>query len=457
MSNEEKSGLKHWVPAFVLMVCVVLAFFDKISIAVLFSDPHFQSSMGIAKDKAKLGWLMTSFLLAYGFSSVFLSFLGDIFNPKKMLFWSVTSWGLLMLCMGFTTSYSGMLILRVLLGLAEGPLFALAYTIVKQTYTDRQQARASTMFLLGTPIGAFLGFPITAAVLAHHDWHTTFFVMAALTLIAILSIVFGLRNLQLTTGRHLAHIAADKLITTSLELGGKSPTIVLPDADVELAAKGVAYGIFSSAGQACIAGSRLFIHSSLYDQFLTRLVEITKGLRVGHPEQEGVHLGPLVNDKHLQSVDRYVQLAKSEGGQVLIGGEALTTGDYAKGSYYLPTIITGLNNSAQTCQEEIFGPVLVVMKYDNEQDLIAQANDSCFGLAAGIWTESYRKAWRIARALEVGTVWINTYKKFSISAPFGGFKDSGIGREKGRLGILSYMQQKSIYMGLNEQPNPWCD
>ncbi len=129
MSNEEKSGLKHWVPAFVLMVCVVLAFFDKISIAVLFSDPHFQSSMGIAEDKAKLGWLMTSFLLAYGFSSVFLSFLGDIFNPKKMLFWSVTSWGLLMLCMGFTTSYSGMLILRVLLGLAEGPLFALAYTI----------------------------------------------------------------------------------------------------------------------------------------------------------------------------------------------------------------------------------------------------------------------------------------------------------------------------------------
>ncbi|MFX5748803.1 MFS transporter [Acinetobacter baumannii] len=197
MSNEEKSGLKHWVPAFVLMVCVVLAFFDKISIAVLFSDPHFQSSMGIAEDKAKLGWLMTSFLLAYSFSSVFLSFLGDIFNPKKMLFWSVTSWGLLMLCMGFTTSYSGMLILRVLLGLAEGPLFALAYTIVKQTYTDRQQARASTMFLLGTPIGAFLGFPITAAVLAHHDWHTTFFVMAALTLIAILSIVFGLRNLQL--------------------------------------------------------------------------------------------------------------------------------------------------------------------------------------------------------------------------------------------------------------------
>lgn len=197
MSNEEKRGFKHWVPAFVLMICVVLAFFDKISIAVLFADPHFQGAMGIAQDKAKLGWLMTSFLLAYGFSSVFLSFLGDIFDPKKMLFWSVASWGVLMFCMGFTTSYSGMLVLRVLLGLAEGPLFALAYTIVKQTYTDRQQARASTMFLLGTPIGAFLGFPITAAVLAKHDWHTTFFVMAALTIVALIAIVFGLRNLKL--------------------------------------------------------------------------------------------------------------------------------------------------------------------------------------------------------------------------------------------------------------------
>jgi acyl-CoA reductase-like NAD-dependent aldehyde dehydrogenase len=260
-----------------------------------------------------------------------------------------------------------------------------------------------------------------------------------------------------TTGRHLAHIAADKLITTSLELGGKSPTIVLPDADVELAVKGVAYGIFSSAGQACIAGSRLFIHSSLYDQFLARLVEVTEKLRVGHPEQADVHMGSLINRAHLESVDRYVQLAKQEGGQVLTGGQALTEGEFAKGSFYLPTIITGLNNHAQVCQEEIFGPVLVVMKYDNEADLLQQANDSCFGLAAGIWTESYRKAWRMARALEVGTVWINTYKKFSISAPFGGFKDSGIGREKGRQGILSYMQQKSIYIGLNETPNPWSD
>lgn len=206
MSNEEKQGLKHWIPALVLMICVVLAFFDKISIAVLFSDMQFQDAMGIAGDKAKLGWLMTSFLLAYGFSSMFLSFLGDIFNPKKMLLWSVVSWGLLMLCMGFTTSYSGMMTLRILLGIAEGPLFALAYTIVKQTYSDRQQARASTMFLLGTPVGAFLGFPITAYVLVHYDWHSTFFVMSAVTLLPILCIVFGLRKLQLKKTIQLDHV-----------------------------------------------------------------------------------------------------------------------------------------------------------------------------------------------------------------------------------------------------------
>ena len=197
MESETKTGIKHWTPAVILMICVVLAFFDKISIAVLFSDQTFLDVMGIGHDKAKLGWLMTSFLLAYGFSSMFLSFLGDIFCPKKMLMWSVASWGLLMLIMGFTTDFTTLVVLRVLLGLAEGPLFALAYTIVKQTYTDRQQARASTMFLLGTPIGAFLGFPITAYVLAHYEWHTTFFVMAALTLVVMILVYFGLRNLKI--------------------------------------------------------------------------------------------------------------------------------------------------------------------------------------------------------------------------------------------------------------------
>jgi acyl-CoA reductase-like NAD-dependent aldehyde dehydrogenase len=259
------------------------------------------------------------------------------------------------------------------------------------------------------------------------------------------------------TGRRLAHIAADKLIPTSLELGGKSPTIVLADANLELAAKGVVYGIFSSAGQACIAGARLFVHQSLYEAFLTRLLALTRELRIGHPEQPGIHIGPLISESHLQSVDEYVALAKAEGGEVLCGGARLTGAEYARGSFYPPTIITGLSNQARVCQEEIFGPVLVVLPFADDAQLLQQANDSVFGLAAGIWSEDFRRAWALARRLEVGTVWINTYKKFSVSAPFGGFKESGLGREKGRQGVLAYMQQKSVYLGLSDQPNPWCN
>lgn len=259
------------------------------------------------------------------------------------------------------------------------------------------------------------------------------------------------------TGRALAHIAAERLITTSLELGGKSPTIVLADADIDLAVNGVIYGIFSSAGQACIAGSRLFIHASLYEAFIKKLIDKTKKLRVGHPEDPRTQVGPVISEQHLLGIDRYVQQALKEGGKIELGGKRLTEGELAKGSYYAPTIITGLQNSDSVCQEEIFGPVLVAMPFTDEAALIEAANDSVYGLSAGIWTENYRHAWQLARALEAGTIWVNTYKKFSISTPFGGYKASGIGREKGRLGILAYMQQKSVFFGMDATPNPWCD
>lgn len=200
---ETSSSLRLWSISAILMLCVVLAFFDKISIAVLFSDTTFQNVMGIGSDKTLLGWLMTSFLLAYGFSSIFLSFLGDLINPKKCLVACVLMWGLLMAAMGFADSYAEMLFLRVLLGIAEGPLFALAYTIVKQCYGPHQIARASTMFLLGTPVGAAIGFPITAYVLANYGWQSTFFVMAGFTLVVVLVVITGLRNVQLKTGAQL--------------------------------------------------------------------------------------------------------------------------------------------------------------------------------------------------------------------------------------------------------------
>ncbi|REE74535.1 aldehyde dehydrogenase (NAD+) [Rhodococcus wratislaviensis] len=259
------------------------------------------------------------------------------------------------------------------------------------------------------------------------------------------------------TGRSIAHAAADKLMPVSLELGGKSPTIVLDDADLDAAVNGVMYGIFSSTGQSCIAGSRLFVDRRIYEEFLAKLVAKTQQLRLGPGRDPDTQVGPMVHRKHRDSVAAYVDLAREEGGRVLCGGAIPDDERLRDGAYYLPTIIDGLPNGSRTCQEEIFGPVLVVLPFDGDANLVAQANDSVFGLASGIWTGDYRRAWKLARRLQAGTVWINTYKQFSISTPFGGVKESGLGVEKGRSGIAAYSRQKSIYWGLDEEPNPWAN
>ncbi|MGQ3073702.1 MAG: aldehyde dehydrogenase family protein, partial [Ferrovibrionaceae bacterium] len=216
------------------------------------------------------------------------------------------------------------------------------------------------------------------------------------------------------------------------------------------------FGIFSSNGQSCIAGSRLFVQRGIYDTFLGRLVDKARRLRIGHPDDPATQISPLIHPKHRDSVERYVALAVEEGGAILCGGARPTGGIYDQGWYYQPTVIAGLSNRARVVQEEIFGPVLVVMPFDDEAALIAEANDSVYGLACGIWTTDYKKAWRVARRIEAATVWINTYKQLSIATPFGGMKDSGMGREKGRLGILEYTNQKSLYFGLNAAPLPWA-
>jgi betaine-aldehyde dehydrogenase len=260
-----------------------------------------------------------------------------------------------------------------------------------------------------------------------------------------------------STGKHIAHIAADKMMPVSLELGGKSATMVLDDADLDHAVNGVLYGIFSSSGEACIAGSRLFVARKLYGEFMERLATRAAALRVGDPADERTQMGPLITARHRESVERYVELGLSEGANLRTGGVRPQGALYERGYYYTPTILEGIKNTDQICQQEIFGPVLVAMPFDNEDDLLAQANDSLYALAAGIWTRDYKRAWRIGRAVQAGTVWINTYKQFSISTPFGGWRDSGLGREKGRLGILQYMEQKSLYWGLNEQPLAWAE
>ncbi|MFI1979334.1 aldehyde dehydrogenase [Streptomyces wedmorensis] len=259
------------------------------------------------------------------------------------------------------------------------------------------------------------------------------------------------------TGRSIAAIAGEKLVPASLELGGKSPTIVRADADVEQTLAGVLFGIFSSSGQSCIAGSRLFVAREIYDTFVGELVERVRKLRVGPGTDPATQVGPLVHHRHRDSVAAYVDLARSEGARVLCGGSAPQGERYQDGAYYLPTVLDGLANTSRTCQEEIFGPVLVALPYDDEDDLVRQANDSVYGLACGIWTRDLRAAWRIARRIEAGTVWINTYKQFSASTPFSGWKDSGLGTEKGRDAIRAYQRQKSLYWGTSELPLPWAN
>ncbi|WP_171409837.1 aldehyde dehydrogenase [Pseudomonas aeruginosa] len=258
------------------------------------------------------------------------------------------------------------------------------------------------------------------------------------------------------TGKHIARIAADKMMPVSLELGGKSPTMVLADADLDHAVAGVLYGIFSSSGESCIAGSRLFVASERYDEFMERLATGAAALRVGNPADERTQMGPLISARHRESVERYVEMGVAEGGRLRTGGVRPHGAAFDRGYFYTPTIIEGLTNDARLCQEEVFGPVLVAMPFDSEEALIEEANDSYYALAAGIWTRDFQRAWRLGRAVQAGTVWINTYKQFSISTPFGGWRDSGLGREKGRLGILQYMEQKSLYWGLNEQPLAWA-
>ncbi|OCW59589.1 aldehyde dehydrogenase [Hoeflea olei] len=248
-----------------------------------------------------------------------------------------------------------------------------------------------------------------------------------------------------STGQTIARGAANRLVPMILELGGKSPHIVFADADLKEAAKTVASGIFGGTGQSCVAGSRLFVEQRVADEFRELLVQEAQALRLGPPTDPDSNLGPLASFAHRDRVESFVRKGLEAGGEAILGGRRPEGDVYADGAYYLPTIIGGIDNRSEIAQEEIFGPVLCFMTFEDEDDLVAAANDSVYGLAAGLWTSDYRKAWRVGRALEAGTVWINTYKQLSIAAPFGGFKLSGLGREKGLQGMRAYQQAKSLY------------
>ena len=251
------------------------------------------------------------------------------------------------------------------------------------------------------------------------------------------------------SGRRIAIAAAEKLMPVALELGGKSPHIVFADADLDAAVAAVAGGIFEGSGQSCVAGSRLFVQRAVFDRVRDAIVAAARALRVDLPDAAGAQMGPIASFAHRDKIAAMVEEARASGASIVSGGERPGDTRLARGAFYLPTVIAGIDNHARIAQQEIFGPVLCVLPFEGEDDLIAQANDSAYGLAAGIWTADYKRAWRVARALEAGTVWINTYKQLSISTPFGGFKHSGIGREKGIGGVRLYQQSKSVYLGLD--------
>ena len=248
------------------------------------------------------------------------------------------------------------------------------------------------------------------------------------------------------SGRRIAEVAARKLMPVALELGGKSPHIVFTDADLDAAADAIIGGIFEGSGQSCVAGSRLFVQRPIHDAFVERIVERARALRVDLPDAPGAQMGPIASFGHRERIEAMVDSARARGVEVLCGGERPGDARLAGGAFYRPTVLAPTDPGDPIVRDEIFGPVLCALPFEDEADLVAQANDSVYGLAAGVWTRDFARAWRIARALAAGTVWINTYKQLSISTPFGGFKDSGLGREKGIGGMRLYQQAKSIYI-----------
>lgn len=249
-------------------------------------------------------------------------------------------------------------------------------------------------------------------------------------------------------GREIGIAAAKNLIPSTLELGGKSANIIFEDADMDKALDGAMLGITFNQGQVCSAGSRLFLQESIYDEFLERLIKIFENLKIGDPLDESTEMGTQIDEAQIETIMKYVQSAKDEGLTIVTGGERV---EKLKGAFMQPTIIEAEDNKATVCREEIFGPVLVVQKFKDVDEVIKLANDTNFGLTGGVFTKDINRALKVARSVRTGRMWVNTYNQLPAGAPFGGFKDSGIGRENHKMMLDAYTKTKNIFIDLDDE------